>query len=150
MAVKKILYATDYSEASKAALPLAVSLARQSGAMLLIAHVSESEQYPVGELFDEEPQPDENELRKLKAIVSADPLVKFEHRLLYGKPGVTERTKPADVILKLAEKEQVAAIVIGTHGHSALASLLMGSVAESVVRRASCPVVTIKHPNCVR
>ena len=53
------------------------------------------------------------------------------------------------MILKLAAKEQGEAIVIGTHGHSALASLLMGSVAESVVRRASCTVVSIKHPNCV-
>jgi len=55
MATKEILFATDYSEASKAALPLAASLALQSGATLLIAHVSEREQYPVGELFDDDP-----------------------------------------------------------------------------------------------
>jgi universal stress protein A len=144
MATKKILYATDYSQASKAALPIATCLAREAGATLLIAHVSEHEQYPVGELFDEEPEPDEEELRALKAVVPDDPRVKYEHRLLYGPPGSAETVKPADALLRLAEKERPAGIVIGTHGRSGLAHMLMGSVAESVTRRADCPVVIIR------
>jgi nucleotide-binding universal stress UspA family protein len=147
MAAKKILCATDYSKASKAALVLATSLARQSGATLLIAHVSERGQYPVGELFDDTPQPDEEEYKELKAVVPTDPQVKFEHRLLYGPPGSAEIAKPADEILKLAEKENVEMIVIGMQGRSALAELLMGSVAESLLHRACCPVVTVKQPN---
>lgn len=146
MATREILYPTDYSEASKAALPVATSLAHEHDATLLIVHVSELDQYPVGELFDEESQPNEEELRELKAVVPADPQVKFEHRLLYGKPGDTEIVKPAEVILELAEKEQVEAIVIGTHGRSGLMRLLMGSVAESVVRHAACRVIAIKQP----
>ena len=145
---KEILYATDYSDASQAALPLAASLARDRGATLLIAHVSQREPYPVGELFDEEFQPAEGELEELKAVVPDDPTVKFEHRLLYGAPGSTKFTNPADELLKLAEQENVEAIVVGTHGRSRLVQLLMGSVAESVVRRACCPVITVKQPSC--
>lgn len=147
MAMKKILFATDYSEASKAALPLATTLAHQNNAMLLIAHVSDREQYPVGELFDEEAEPNEEDLSALKAVIPDDPRVNYEHRLLYGKVGSTETVKPADAILRMAEKEQVGAIVLGMHGRSRLARLLMGSVAEAVVRRASCPVIIIKHPD---
>ena len=147
MAVKEILYATDYSEASKAALVVATSLARQSGATLLIVHVSDREQYPVGELFDENSQPDKEELSALKAVVPADSQVLFEHRLLYGEPCSTATVRPADEILKLAKEENVEAIVMGTHGRSELARLLMGNVAESVVRHALCRVITVSHPD---
>src|SRR5205814_83254 len=92
----------------------------------------------------DEPEPNEYVLNQLEAVVPADPQVKYEHRLLHGEPGSTETVKPADAILKLAEQENVEAIVIGMHGRSRLARMLMGSVAESVVRRAHCPVVTIK------
>jgi len=146
MSEREILFATDYSEASQAALPLAASMARESGAKLVIAHVSLREQYPVGELFDEEPPLDEHELQELEAVVPSDPQVKYEHRLLHGSPGSTETVKPADAIVKLAEEENVEAIVLGMHGRSSLERMLMGSVAESVVRRAPCPVITIKSP----
>ena len=147
MSAKRILYATDYSDASKAALPFAASLALQSGATLVIAHVSEHEQYPVGELFDEEPEPDEDEQRTLQAVRPADPGVKYEHRLLYGPPGSTETVHPAHELLRLAEEECPEAIVIATHGRSGLVHLLMGSVAEAVMRCASCPVIVIKRPH---
>lgn len=146
MTTKKILYATDYSESGKAALPLAAALARQTGATLLIAHVSEEEPYPVGELFDESRESDEAELKTLKAVVPADTSVKCEHRLLYGEPGSTEVTDPAKVLVDFAKSENVEAIVLGTHGRTGLAHLLMGSVAESVLRHASCPVIAVKQP----
>ena len=149
MAVKTILYATDYSEASHFALSIATCLARQTGAHLLIAHVSDRELYPVGELFDEDPEPDEKELERLNAVIPTDRQVEYEHRLLYGKTGSTATVRPADEILALAEKERPEAIVIGTHGQSGLADLLMGSVAQSVVRRACCPVITVKQPHAM-
>jgi nucleotide-binding universal stress UspA family protein len=146
MEMKKLLFATDYSEASRRSLQFATSLARDTGAVLLIAHVSDREPCPVGEHFDEEPQPNPTEIHDLKAIVPTDPRVKFEHRLLYGEPGSATIVKPAEAIMKLATEEQVDAIVLGTHGRSGLSRLLMGSVAESVIRNAPCPVVTIKYP----
>jgi len=146
MEMKKILFATDYSGPSRQAFQFATSLAKDTGALLLIAHVTDREQYPVGELFDEEAHPNPAEMSDLKRVVPTDPEVQYEHRLLYGEAGSTETVKPADEIVKFARKEQVDAIVLGTHGRSGLGHLLMGSVAESVIRKAPCPVVTIKQP----
>ncbi len=144
---KKILYATDYSQVSADALPTAETLARETGATLLIAHVSESELYPVGELFDENPPPNPAEIDELNAVVPADPRIKCEHRLLFGEPGSVVRVNPADAILKLAKEEHPLAIVVGSHGRSRLARMLMGSVAEAIVRGAPCPVIAIKQPD---
>ena len=135
---KKILFATDYSESTPHAFTYAASLARDTGATLLVAHVSELEQQPVGELFDEDPQPSDEELAELRAIKPPDPRIACEHRLLYGEP--------AEQIVKLADQEHVEAIVIGTHDRSRLARLLGGSVSEKLLRTAHCPVITYRPP----
>ena len=144
--MKQILYATDYSEPSQYALHFATSLARDSQASLLIAHVSDLQCYPVGELVDRKPGPSEEELRRLEAVVPDDASVPCEHRVICPPPSV-DNVRPADEIVKLAKQENVHAIVIGTHGRSGLIHLLAGSVAESVMRQAPCPVVTIRRPN---
>jgi nucleotide-binding universal stress UspA family protein len=145
MAPKKILYATDYSAASLHALQFAAWLAHCISAPLLIVHVSEFEQYPVGELFNELPDPDAQELARLQAVRPTDPTIVVEHHLLYGEPGSVANTKPGEVIVQFAQAQDVAMIVLGTHGRSGLLHLLMGAVAESVMRRASCPVVTVRQ-----
>jgi nucleotide-binding universal stress UspA family protein len=61
-----------------------------------------------------------------------------ERRLLAGDP--------AEAIIRLAQTEDVDMIVMGTHGRRGLTRLLMGSVAEAVVRAAPCPVLTVKQP----
>lgn len=141
---KKILFATDYSPGTDKVLKIATTLAREAGAKLLIAHVTNLEKYPVGELFDEEPEPDPVEMERLKEVVPPDANVRFEYRLLYGEPGSVETTKPADEIVKLARHENVETIVLGTHGHTALTDLLMGSVAELVLRNSPCHVVPVR------
>ena len=73
----------------------------------------------------------------LKEVVPTDPQVACEHRLLTGDPAVA--------IARLAEEEHADLIVMGTHGRTGLTRLLMGSVAEAVVRRAPCPVLTYKQ-----
>ena len=98
MTAKKILYATDYSEASQAALTYAASLARDWGATLLIAHVSDSELYPVGESFPEDPEPPPEELARLREVVPDDESVAREHRLLFAPPS-SETIHPADEIV---------------------------------------------------
>jgi universal stress protein A len=145
MAAKQILYATDYSPASLHALQFATWLAHCTGSKLLIVHVSDSEQYPVGELFNEQPEPDGQELTKLKAVVPDDQTIACEHYLLYGEPGSAKITKPADVIVRFANTHRVDMIVLGTHGRTGLLHLLMGSVAESVIRHACCPVISIRQ-----
>lgn len=135
-AQKKVLFATDYSDTTDQALTYAASLARDQEAALLVAHVSELEEYPVGELFDEEPQPSDSEVARLNAVAPPDPRIPCEHRLLHGDP--------AEEIVKLADAEHVEAIVIGTHSESRLLRLLGGSVAEAILRKAHCPVVAYK------
>lgn len=135
---KKVLYATDFSAAARHALQYATALAREAGATLLIAHVSTVEEYPVGELFDEEAEPFPPEFEQLKAVRPSDESVPCEHRLLYGDP--------AAAIVKLAADEHAETIVMGTHGYTGLTRLLAGSVAERVIREAPCSVVAIKLP----
>lgn len=138
---KSILFATDYSEAANHALIYAASLARDLGAKLLIVHVSQLERYPVGELFDEEPEPSDEELAKLRALAPPDHRIVCEYQLLHGDP--------ADEITKLAEHERVDAIVIGTHDRSRLARLLGGSTAEKLLRTAHCPVIAYRAPRSI-
>jgi nucleotide-binding universal stress UspA family protein len=95
--------------------------------------------YGGGEMFYGVDQVDRAELmRSLSSVAPADPDVKCVHKLLVGDP--------AESIIQLAETEHADFIVMGTHGRRGLTRLLMGSVAEAVVRGATCPVITVKHP----
>jgi nucleotide-binding universal stress UspA family protein len=138
MNAHKILFPTDFSTKGQAALDMATSLARDRGAKLLIVHVEEPPvAYGGGELYYGVQEPDRKELqRMLSEVVPLDASVGYEHRLLMGSP--------ASAIVHLAEKENVDMIVMPTHGRTGLLRLLMGSVAEEVVREAKCPVLTIK------
>ena len=145
MSSKKILLATDCSKGAEQALVVATLLARDTDSRLIIAHVSECELHPVGELFNEEPKASPKEMAQLEAVRPTESSVQYEHRLLFGEPGSVNTVKPADEILKLANEENVDMIVIGTHGRSGLRRVLMGSVAEQVLHHATCPVITVKQ-----
>ena len=134
----KVLYPTDFSTSGQTALEMATSLARDRGATLLVLHVEEPPMaYGGGELYYgiEEPNRDEL-LRMLHEVKPTDPSVACEYRLVMGSPTQT--------IVETAEQEKVAMIVMATHGRTGLTRLLMGSVAEEVVRKANCPVLTVK------
>src|SRR5437016_7879524 len=143
MKAKKILFPTDFSAFGQEALRWATVLARDTGATMIIAHVEEPPMaYGGGEMYFPAEEGDREELKQaLVKIVPADPNVRFEHKLLAGDP--------ASAIVEAAEQENADLIVIGTHGRTGLTRLLMGSVAEAVVRRAKCPVLTVKHPSPV-
>jgi nucleotide-binding universal stress UspA family protein len=138
---RKILFPTDFSHTGDAALDLATSLARERDATLLIVHVEEPPAaYGGGEMYYGMPDPATEDLKKmLSEILPSDAQVRHEHRLITGDPAVA--------IARLAEQEGVELIVMGTHGRTGLLRLLMGSVAEAVVRRAPCPVLTLKQPD---
>lgn len=139
MKATKIIFPTDFSHCGDAALAMATSLARDNGAKLLIVHVEEPPvAYGGGEMYYGVPDPaSEDLLRMLREVVPTDPQVPYEHRLITGDPSAA--------IAKLAEEENADMIVLGTHGRTGLLRLLMGSVAEAVVRRAPCPVLTYKQ-----
>ena len=138
MARKTILFPTDFSTASDAALEHAAALAKQSDARLLIVHVEEPPlAYGGGELYYGLPEPDSARiLAMLEDVKPADPAVPFTHRLTMGDP--------AGEVVRLAADEGVDMIVMGTHGRTGLTRLLMGSVAEAIVRRAPCPVLVYR------
>jgi len=139
MNAHKILFPTDLSPASEFCLQQATDLARARGATLLICHVEEPPlAYGGGELYYGLPVEQRDLRTALEAVVPTHSAVPFEHRLRSGDP--------ASEIVRLAEEEAVELIVLGTHGRTGLKRLLMGSVAEAVVRRATCPVLTIKQP----
>lgn len=147
MHLEKILYATDFSPASEPAFDVAMSLARDSGATLILLHVSHLEDAPVGELFDEEPEPPPAEENQLEALAKKAGSVKCECRWVHSEP-----SKEAQTIVETAQQERVDMIVVGTHGRRGLTHLLAGSVAEKVVQDAACPVLAVRQvkPSTVR
>jgi len=140
LAIRTILYPTDLSERSDFAFRVACSLARDYGARLVIVHVAESPMIFAGEGLVVLPSGADREgLReRLSQLRPQDPKVEVEHRLSEGDP--------ATEILEVAEETKCDVIVLNTHGRTGLARLLMGSVAEEVVRRAPCPVLTVRIP----
>ena len=139
MPAKKILFCTDFSRLSDAALPLATSLARDRKAELVVIHVQEPPTvYAAGELYYGPLEPDKETLQELlHRVTPADPAVICIHQMVFGDP--------ATEIVRVAKDEGVDMIVMSTHGRTGLSRMLMGSVAEKVVRRAPCPVVTFKQ-----
>jgi nucleotide-binding universal stress UspA family protein len=140
MAEKTIIFPTDFSTASDVALEYATRLAKTLKARLIIAHVEEPPfAYGGGELYYGVIEPDQTALRNmLSNLRPTDPAVPYGHRMLVGAP--------AHEIAQLAEREQADLIVMGSHGRGGVARLLIGSVAEIVMRKAPCPVLIVKHP----
>ena len=138
---KKIIFPTDFSHFSDTALEFATIMARDSGGELVIVHVEEPPvSYSVGEIYYGTVAPDREELeRMLHAIRPSDLSVSYEHRLLWGDKSA------ADQIVDLANAERADLLVIGSHGRTGVRRLLLGSVAEAILRRASCPVMVIKQ-----
>jgi nucleotide-binding universal stress UspA family protein len=130
--IQPILHPTDFSERSGYAFELACSLARDGGARLIVLHVMPVPLVQEKRLYREEM---EGELSKVGA---PDARVRLERRL--------EEGDPATEILRVAQETACGLIVMGSHGRTGLDRLLMGSVAEQVARRASCPVLTVKAP----
>ncbi len=140
--IRTILHPTDFSRYSEYAFQLACSLARDHGAQLLVLHVVPPPQMVVYDGMPvSQPAPTlyrEGAEERLRQIKPVDPKVKIEHRLEEG-PAAPE-------ILRVAEETKADLIIMGTHGWTGLARLLMGSIAEKVVRKAPCPVLTLKGP----
>lgn len=138
--IRTILVPTDFSTNSKDAFSLALALARDYCARIVVAHVVE----PASVMGAD----------GVLAYFPAIDCQSLHHRLVecYPPAGgvpvehIVAEGKPADEVVRLAADGKADVIVIGTHGRTGLTRLLMGSVAEQVLRKASCPVVTVKQP----
>jgi nucleotide-binding universal stress UspA family protein len=137
--IRSILYPTDFSESSAQAYRVACSLARDYGAKLIVLHVAPPETVYSGLIAAPSPNLYHAELEKwLEHLEIAVAGIRVEHRLKEGDP--------AKEILGLAGEVSCDLIVMGSHGRTSLERLLVGSVAETVFRHASCPVLIVRAP----
>jgi len=138
--IKTILHPTDFSQRSEYAFKLACSLARDHCAKLVVLHVVPAPAVAYGEVLTGVAMQSYQEQAKeaMQKLVPADSTLKVEHRMIDGDA--------AQGVLDCAKEVKADLIVMGTHGRTGLGRLLMGSVAEQVVRKAACPVLTVKQP----
>ena len=143
---KKVLAPTDFSRHSENALRYACSMAAQFVADLHLLHVVQDVWAAMAEPGFVPPSG--NWLEDLKTSVRSElekrPDPPWTEKLTITRE--VRRGAPFLEIIRYAKENDVDLIVLGTHGRSGLAHVLLGSVAERVVRKSPCPVLTVRHP----
>ena len=148
MTLERILVATDFGEASDTALAYGRELARRFGATLHVLHVVDDVAARI-DLAAGLP-PDIGRIqadfegraqRDLATLISDE-----DRRELRAETVLLTSAVPETAIVAYAADHHMDLIVMGTHGRGPVAHLFMGSVAERVVRRSPCPVLTVRHP----
>jgi len=148
--IERILAPTDFSECARSALDYAAFVALHFGASVRLLHVWELpvlfggvEAFVVSmpttgaqPLADALRKRAEDEMESIVTRYRREGKVSFEGEVVMGNPSnaIVETSANYDLV------------VMGTHGRGAISHFLLGSVAERVVRRAKCPVLTIRHP----
>jgi universal stress protein A len=143
----RILVPTDFSKYSQAALNYAVAFAEKFEAELYLLHVVQDLAVFIPDMITVSPPPSPTVEQLTRAVQGAFDRVIQENQLdrfsLHRE--VVEGT-PFYEIIRFAKEKDIDLIIMGTHGHSGLAHVLLGSVTEKVVRKAPCPVLTVRHP----
>jgi universal stress protein A len=144
--IKKILVATDFGPASETALNYGRELARDSGAALILLHVTENLYATAATGYgyayvsmEVQKEIETSAQERTDALLTDD-----DRRTLHAQAITVTLNPPATAIVQYARANDVDLIVVGTHGRGALAHAFMGSVAERVVRTAPCPVLTVR------
>ena len=142
---RQILHATDFSRASRPALARAIALARQNRAKLSIAHAVSPLVVPLGEGFVSpstyeaiDRSAHDHAKKQLAALVAR--AKKAGARTM----GLLLDGLPHEQVPRAARRMRADLIVIGTHGRTGVSKILLGSVAERIVRLAPCPVLTVR------
>ena len=140
---EKILIATDGSENNRAAVEKGLAIARQCGSIVYVVYVIDTSIFdsaepimsPVsGDVYTKLKDEGEKAVEQVKQIANG---MKVETLVLSGRP--------AHIITEFAGKNNVDMIVVGSQGKSGLERLLLGSVAESIIRMADCMVLVVKR-----
>jgi len=146
--LRNVLVATDFSEPSDAALAYGRALAAHFGATLHVLHVAQNiyistfgaENYAAVAPGLQQQLEDDARRHLDELLIDSD---KSGPATI---PAVLTSSSPALAIVDYAQDHHIDVIVMGTRGRGGLAHLVMGSVAERVVRLAPCPVLTVRHP----
>jgi nucleotide-binding universal stress UspA family protein len=150
IAISRILVATDVSPGSETALDYGRELARTFGAQLDLLHVVDdvaAQLIMAGRTWGGSDFVDlQRDLEAAAASQLDDALREDDRRELRARATVRTHTGPAQGIVTYAADTGADLIVIGTHGRGGVSHLLLGSIAERVVRTAPCPVLTVRHP----
>lgn len=148
--LRSLLVPIDFSPQSREALSCAVALARRTGAKLILLHAVEHPSFfgPI-----DAPALVTDAIRTEEAALLEQARLEMQHAVLEltnrEDPGIEQDLwmgEPSEVILEVARARDVGMIVMGTHGRRGLSHLMVGSVAERVLRRAPCPVMTVPAP----
>jgi len=139
--IKNVLFATDFSDASEAALPYVAALSLRYGSTIHLAHVLPDVTFlrpgapdpaVMGSIYEDAHSGAQEKMQRL-----ADRLKGFPHHT-YLRHGET-----CEVLSEIISEQKVDLVIAGTHGRTGLGKMVMGSVAEEILRRASCPVLTV-------
>jgi nucleotide-binding universal stress UspA family protein len=147
IALQKVLVPTDFSDASACALRYGRALAEAFGASLHVLHVVEN---LVAHAWTAEVYvtalPGLLEEVEREAIDRLSRLLTPSERAALRAELAVAGGSPFLEIIRYARAHQIDLIVMGTHGRGPVEHMLLGSVAEKVVRKAGCPVLTVRHP----
>jgi nucleotide-binding universal stress UspA family protein len=145
--LKTILVPTDFSQASEVALRYGKAFAEAFGASLHLLHVVEEPLVPAwtSEGYIPALEGVRQELER-RAREKLEQLLQPDERQQYQVQLALRTGSPFVEIIRYARDQQIDLIVMGTHGRGPIAHMLLGSVAERVVRKAPCPVLTVRHP----
>ncbi|MCD4655708.1 universal stress protein [bacterium] len=137
--IRKILCPTDFSKSAQFSFQYAVSLASRYHASIELYHVVEPSAYDTYRIEESEKTYKETILERIsEQLKSTETDVHITVTMETGVPYVK--------ITQRADTSGADLIIIGTHGRTGIRHLLIGSVAEKVVRTAICPVLTVRHP----
>ncbi len=140
LALKRILFLTDFSQCAESALPYAVSLARHYGSKVVVAHVLPQEPWPVIP-HDAMPVSMDRSYtygeRAMADLLKANPFPDVPYEV------VLEKGELWPAVEYILEKHEIDMIVMATHGRHGIRKFLLGSAAEEIFRRAACPVLTV-------
>jgi universal stress protein A len=143
----KILCPVDFSDISNRALQLAASLARHFDGALLLVHVVEPIVAPADFTFGPMTSGEVEDRLVERSKTAVEDLVRTIDLPPDRVACRVERGRASGQIVKVAFDERSDLIVMGTHGYTGVAHALLGSTAERVLRKAPCPVLTIKAPD---
>lgn len=144
--ISRVLVPIDFSDYSKNALKYAVNFVKQFQAKLFLVYVVEPVIYPPDFSMGQIAIPSADLDMDKRAIEELNKLAEQEIPPEIKVKTIVKTGKPFIEIIETAKEAEIDLIIIATHGHTGMEHILFGSTAEKVVRKAPCPVLTLREP----